>query len=242
MRLFLPLSLVLLPVIVTADVAIDSATAEQGAAAAAITFQHTVGAGADELVVCGSNIFGSAFNFVSATFNGDALVQVSSSVVGGTDSTYMWRLSAPDAGTHDVVLTWDGTGAAVYGYAASFTGVDTDDPVDGTFNVTGTGAALSQAATSSAGGMVMDCGYVSAAATPGTEGAGQTVITNDDILPSVSSYESASGASTTMSWGLGASVDWAHFGIALAPEGGAGAPSTDLDSMLYKSFTSLLWR
>lgn len=203
---------------VKAAVTFDAATSEQASAAASVTFSHTVAADANALIVCGSNIFGSFFSLVSATYNGDALVQVSSETIG-SDTFYMWRLLSPDTGTHDVVLTWDGTGGAVYGYSASFKGVDS---IAGTFNTNGSGSSLSNSVASAADGMAMDCGYVTASGTPGTEGAGQTEITNDGILPSVSSYKSSSGASTSFSWTLDGSVTWGYMGIGLAP---AGAPA-----------------
>ncbi len=213
------LALLLLASTAKAAVTFDSATSEQAAASNAVTFSHTVAADANALVVCGSNIFGSFFSFVSATYNGDALVQVSSETIGA-DTFYMWRLTNPDPGTHDVVLTWDGTGGAVYGYSASFKNVDS---IAGTFNTNGSGSSLSQSVASAADGMAMDCGYVSASGTPGTEGAGQTEITNDGLLPSVSSYKSSAGASTSFSWTLDGSVTWGYMGIGLAPAGSAPA-------------------
>jgi hypothetical protein len=223
------------PFVARGAVALDGSVTEQAAASDSITFSITVGADADELVVCGGNVFGSFFSLTGATYNGDSLVLVSSAATGGLDSAYMWRLSAPDSGTHDVVLTWDGTGGAVYGYAASFEGVDTGSPVDGFLAGTGSSSSLSKTVTSSAGGMVMDCGWVTAAGTPGTEGAGQTEITNGGTLPSVSSYKSAAGASTAMTWTLDGSVEWFHSAIALKADGGSAPAASDDPGSGYPS-------
>jgi hypothetical protein len=210
-----------------AAVELDGSVGVQAIAASELTFSITVGADADELVVCGGNLFGSIFNLTAATYNGDNLVLISSAATGDADSAYLWRLSSPDSGTHDVVLSWDGTGAAVYGFAASFQGVDTGAPVDGSLGGTGTGTSLSKTVTSSADGMAMDCSWVRFDGTPATPGAGQTEITNDDMLPMLSSYKSASGSSTAMTWTLPTSSSWWHAAIAFKAEGGGGGGGDD---------------
>src|SRR5690242_11384212 len=108
-----------LPATGQAAVAIDSVTSTTTAAGSA-TWSHTVGTGANRLLIVGIAIKNSQ-TVTSVTYGGVALTQATA--LANTGRLEVWRLVAPASGTANIVVTFAaGTGAAIG--AVSFTGVD----------------------------------------------------------------------------------------------------------------------
>ncbi len=145
----------------------------------------------------------------SITFNGMMLAPaaVATSDNVGSDIWY-GVVSGSDLVSSDIVVTFDkAVGVAQIG-AASFTGVDNAMPIGNTGTATSprnTDTNMgSLTVSTTAGNVVVDC--VRQSATDGfTFGAGQTELfeinsTNTGNQTTGSSYETATGSSTTMSW------------------------------------------
>lgn len=197
-------------------VELDFDSGAQSDSGAVVTFSHTVSGSDTYLLVGAWTLAGSLFTLDSITYNGDALVLVSST----TDGPYLYGLANPDAGTHNVVITFSGSAGLSTGQSISFTGVDQTEPVGWTFSQTGSGTSVSKDATSTANAMVADLIFGgNGVGQDAAAGGGQTEY-GEPYLAMKGSYELATGASTTMSWTLNDSVTWAHLGATLCPVGG----------------------
>lgn len=147
-----------------------------------------------------------------------------------------WELIAPAVQTSTVYVEWAGTQGEKGVVAVSYTGVDQATPKGTVASATGGGAAITVDAASVAGDLVADFaaftdsggGSLTLAA-----GAGQT--SRQEIEGSDLQYdgcgaseETASGASTTMSWTVSnSSIDgWGILAAALKAAGAGGGTTT----------------
>jgi hypothetical protein len=81
-----------------------------------LAIPHTVGSGDSRMLVVGTaseDTSTSDCDVTSVTFNGDTLTQAAQVYTVGdtvyTQCVELWYLAAPDEGTHDIVITWNGT-------------------------------------------------------------------------------------------------------------------------------------
>ena len=108
-------------------IAFDAASntnAIDGTSVQTLTWQHVVGAGANRiLIVCitGEDSTSSDVNVASVTWNGTALSQAVEKFQTAQMST-IYYLIAPESGTFDIVVTFDGVGTSVAANATSWTG------------------------------------------------------------------------------------------------------------------------
>lgn len=103
-----------------ADVAFDAATDGGANAGTSFIFSHTC-AGDERLLHVGFIWDPGADDVVSVTYNGVAMALLAKNLTGM--NRYLYRLIAPAAGTHDVVITTTG-GHTIFGGAESYTGAD----------------------------------------------------------------------------------------------------------------------
>jgi len=106
-----------------------SSTSSDGSAST-ISWNHTVAAGSDMALVV--YVYTSNDTAVSGvTYNGDAMTQVFASGFTSTQACYMFRLVAPDSGTHAVTVTYAAAVTYRAAGALSFSGVNQSSPVGG---------------------------------------------------------------------------------------------------------------
>ncbi len=105
--------------------------------ASSMRFPHTVGAGANRLLLVGVSHNNGNGSILSVTYGGTPMVFVSGVAVGTTVSNSLWRAIAPPSGTANIVVTFS---ASVNGSAgsASFSGVDQIAPLAGAVTASGT--------------------------------------------------------------------------------------------------------
>lgn len=129
-----------------------------------------------------------------------------------------YGITNPAAGSGSVTVTMSGsTDMRVTVY--TFSGIDQTTPVYADFGSSGTSSTPSRDCSSSSGMYVID--GVLWEEGPASVGADQTVISNGTSpLSSASSYEVATGATTTMSWTLTwGSYAWNIIAVAINPDG-----------------------
>jgi hypothetical protein len=98
-----------------------------------ITLSHTT-SGSERLMLVGVSIYNNASETVSnVTYNGAGLTPVGTAQEGTSSRVEIWRLIAPDTGTHDVVVTFsDNLDQTAKVGVMTFTGVHQTVPL-GTF-------------------------------------------------------------------------------------------------------------
>jgi hypothetical protein len=116
-------------------IALDDSSIATPAAASSLTWSHTV-SGADRVLsvqVTARDGAGTNNEATGVTYNGDAMTRVREDTSNfNTYRSSIWRLIAPDTGTHDVVVTFAGSvGIVAEAAGVSLTGVDQTTPVCG---------------------------------------------------------------------------------------------------------------
>jgi len=156
--------------------------------------------GSDLLLVVSICRPDNGINIVGVTYNGVALTELYSADANQYAPVDVWYLIGPATGTHDVVTTFASDIGASGFTIRSFTGVDQSTPLGPVASDYGYGANKSVAVTSVSGDLVIDA-MRSASAAPTVDGS-QTQDSNRTYagVYQATSYETASGVSTTMSW------------------------------------------
>ncbi|HEX9676925.1 MAG TPA: hypothetical protein VGA07_13200, partial [Anaerolineales bacterium] len=199
-----------------------------------ITISHAT-SGTDRLMLVGVTVNPNQDETVSSiTYNGTSLTLVGSAQQSNDARVEIWRLIAPDTGTHDVVISFSaslllGAKAGV----ATFTGVHQTTPL-GTFaSANGDSAGPATVDISSASNELVFDTVGCEGCTSLSVGAGQTQRWYLTALEnSNASFQELAGASTepgaatvTMSWTLGATNAWAIGAVPVKP---AGSGSVDI--------------
>jgi trimeric autotransporter adhesin len=212
------------------------------AATTTLTWSHTVNAGSNRVLIVGLSIDNGS-TATGVTYGGQAMTLVGRTVSAGNGTIELWSLVAPTVGTANIVASI-GTAEKVVGGAASFDGVDQATPTSGGVTGTaGTGSAASHAIASASGDLAIGVlwGNDGVAA---TEGGGQTtkwsfVTGAGSGNPRGVGSTEAGAASVTMSWTLGASVQWVVGGTSIkaAAVGNVAPTITNLsgDTMAYSA-------
>ena len=108
-----------------AAIAVDNTSSAHGDVSS-LTWAHTVGSGADRILIVGVSIDDSGTTISSVTYGGTTLLLVGQRA-GTQTRAAIYRLIAPSVGTSNVVVTLSSTDGVVGG-AVSFTGVDQTTP------------------------------------------------------------------------------------------------------------------
>lgn len=136
-------------------------------------------------------------------FNGNSMTQAASGSLS-SESSSIWYLEAPPAGAGSVIATVTNSGSDRVLLAQNYAGVLQTGALAVAGSAVGTSAAISFIGTASEGSCLMvDAAFGNG--DPGTVGAGQTTLTNQDLgfFFVGASYEILGAATTigTMSWG-----------------------------------------
>jgi hypothetical protein len=215
-------------------IAFDTAI-DVGTSGGAVTFSHTC-TGSDLLLVVAVAIRNNKSQTVtSVTYNGIDLSLERTAINGLSVRSEIWRLAGPATGANDVVVTLS-KGAKFAAAALSFTGVDQTTPTEIDNGATGSSTSPSVALNSTTDeAWIVDSVVFRSSTGTGLPtlvvGASQTEQTREflesgSIAGRVRQGTSTEGpispvASTTMSWTLGDSVDWATAAMQIRPLVGA---------------------
>ena len=207
------------------DLRVDIGNQSSGSTTgSSLTLSHTTDGDNRLMIVAVSMANPSGDAVVGITYNGDALTFV------GIETYYedseneaqveLWRLVAPDLGTHNVVIAL--SGGTSYGTAAgvmTFTGVDQTTPLGAFASAGGDSADATVNVTSGADELVFAAMMVEY---PGNyslmPGAGQTE--RWDLYTgsaNAGASTEAGAASVTMSWTFGANNQWVVGGVSIKP-------------------------
>jgi uncharacterized repeat protein (TIGR01451 family) len=187
-----------------------------------LTWAHSMGSGTNGILIVGVSNRRSNRTVVSVAYAGMNFQRAGFQNSGAnTTRMEMWYLLSPPAGTNNVVVTLSGSAAAVAG-AVSFFGVDQTAPIGAFSSAAGTGPNVSLLMASASNETVVD---VIAAPGPGlslTQGPNQTAqwigttgTAGNEVFGG--SSRTAGAAMVSLSWILGASVDWGIGAVSLKP-------------------------
>ncbi|MDQ8023504.1 MAG: DUF4347 domain-containing protein, partial [Moraxellaceae bacterium] len=221
---------------VTVGSTTSAATSTSGATS--LSWSHTVAAGSDRMLVV-SIAARNDGPVDTVTYGGQALTRLSSVIGDGVVVAEIWYLLNPTVGSANVVISLGSTHEFVAG-ATNFTGVDQTTPFGTVKTDADDGSTNSSASVSSAAGdVVID--VIALRQQDGTPsiGGGQSLLWTERVGNSsadptgASSYEIASGSSTSMTW---SSIDnnSAHAAIGVAIKATANtAPTVTITPTSY---------
>jgi len=206
-----------------AGICFDAASTSTPASAASFTWSHTVGTGANRILIVGVSIRNSSSQTVtSVTYAGAPLTNIGVQANGDVVRIEMWRLVNPPSGTANVVVTLSGQAKAVCG-ATSWTGVHQTTPLGTFVSATGSTNAPTVNASSATNEVVQDTVAAQGTVTA-TVGAGQTQRWNAGTSGQAAATNVRGAGSTepgaatvTMSYSLSASASWAIGAVSLKP-------------------------
>ena len=199
-------------------IAVDSVSSGTGTGSS-ITVSHTT-SGTNRLMLVGISGRASSGPAVvsGVTYNGVALSLVGSKTAYSLVTT-IYKLVAPDTGTHDVVVSFSTAPdkGGVVG-VVTFTGVSQTTPL-GTFaSASGSSTAPSVNVSSATGELVLDTLVDEDATVTMTAGAGQTERWNAQFTYMGGAGSTKAGDTTvTMSWTLSGSANWAIGAVPIKP-------------------------
>jgi len=162
----------------------------------------------------------SSVNVDAATYNGDALTHLATESSNDGNLIELWYLTAPDSGTHDVVVTWASSATRVTAAVTTWSGVDQTTPL-GTVNENHANAspAPTNYCASASGDLSVGVFGISDF---GDIGPGETSVFNDGFAPSgnnlLVTYKTASSPVTE--FGNTAGSYWVGLAVALKPSTG----------------------
>lgn len=201
---------------------VDAASSARDSSTSTLAWSHTVGAGADRVLVVGVSTRQGNRVVTGVTFGGLPLALVGTQTDGlSVVRATLFILVAPPSGTANVAITLSGQADVVAG-AVSFSGVYQASPVAGFLSAGGSGLLASVAVACAAGEVVVDTVAVQGSPLGIAAGGGQTQQWNlgtgvggNDVIGGGSTEPGA--ASVTMSWSLGAARPWAIGAARLRP-------------------------
>jgi pectate lyase len=224
-----------------AAIALDAASraATTSTGRTSLTWSHTVGGGADRVLLVGVAVEDSGTadaNITAVTYNGVALAAVPNSKRSGggtgiiqTQLFYLLNATLAGAGAHTVSVTTQGPVDGISAGAVSFTGVSQAVPGPAATNVDTSGAdSISTAITSTvANSWIVD---VVGSGNSGsfTPASGQTErwdIAASGMTGATSTKALGAAGSTTLGWAHNGANRLAHSLVAIAPSTG-GTPQT----------------
>ena len=219
-----------------AAISVDAVSTGKVTNLASLTFSHTVGSGANRLLIVGVTMTKGIETCTGVTYGGTALTLIGQSQAGDAAKAYLWKLASPPSGAASVVVTCSAA-ENFAGGAISFTGVNIN--TNGGFAAaSGTSTAPSVNVTSAAGELVVDAiaskgdGISLAVGTSKTlQWTNKTGTAKENALGGGSTE--AGAPSVTMSWTLGASKDWSIGAVSLMP-----APTIQADVTTSKTGAS----
>lgn len=212
---------------VYAAIAFDAKSSGTSVAAATLTFAHTVGGGANRLLLVATSDYDGTVNQpTGVTYNGVALTKIGGLASAGNDVATLWGLKNPPSGTFNVVITWAGTPGNGIGGASSWTGVDQTTP----WGVAATATAGAGQPSVNVAGTVASSIVVDAFAVDDPTNVALTA--TGTLLHSIAtgangegggSQWKAGGGTITMNW-TGATSSWSIVAVEIFAAAAAPAP------------------
>lgn len=204
--------------------AIDAISSTHGTGSS-LTFAHTC-SGSNRLLIVWVSYFDSADTPTGATYNGVAMTAIpSSTAANGNYKIAGFYLIAPATGTNNVVVSFSGDMSDMGAGAVSLTDAHQTVPLGTAVTATGTNTTPSVTVSTSAGEIVVDGLVIVHGGTLTVDGS-QTQrwnsIASNGFEKYAGSTETASGASTAMSWGNSSSQAWAQGAVPVKPVSGGG--------------------
>ena len=201
-----------------------------------LSWTHTVGAGANRILIVGISYRDGNVSSTSVTYGGVALILIGAQNAGGNQNrTELWYLLAPSSGTANVAVLMSAS-KKIDAASVSFTGVSQTTPL-GTFSTaTAQSTAASVNVSSAPGAVVIDTVTANGDANSLAVNASQTQLWNTfsgngDAGNARSGGSTKPGASTTtMSWTLGASKPWSMVAVSINP--GPSSPNFTILKMV----------
>jgi Peptidase family C25 len=210
-------------------IAPDATASATGSCGTPLTWQHTIGATAnDRYLLVGVSTGASAVTPTSVTFGSQTMGLLTSQVTG-TSGTFIYGLVAPTRGTGTITVTLPAGPCSVVGGSLSYTGVAQTASTGAPATAGGTGTTASVSPSTVQGDKVISV-LTSNGATSATPQAGATVRwsgTSGTIL-GTGDTATRTGAGTfnvTMSWNLAPSSEFALAAIPIR----AAAPTRAFD-------------
>ncbi len=220
-----------------AAIAFDSVATKTATNAASVTWSHTVGTGADRVLIVGlatEDTSSTVLNVSAITYGGVALTAASgSAATAGSstlDKTQLFYLLNPPSGTGTVSVTFGGAVNGVSAGSTSLSGVAQTVPGAVAINTAASGTTISAAVSvATAGSWVVDVANSGASNGTLTAGSAQTKrwgVSQSSSGGAGSTAAPAATGTTTMSWTAGSSSQLALSAAVFAPStGGATTPS-----------------
>lgn len=195
--------------------------AGDGSGVSSMTWSHVV-SGSDRLLLVGVyQTAGDTTTISSVTYNGVAMTEVLREVEATLKVTCaIYRLIAPDTGTHDVVVTFSGTVSDCGGGSCSYTGVHQTTPLGTAVKASAlSGGPATVDASSAAGEIVFGAlGTISIDVAVGTGVNDRWEYEVDGSAGHISAGGDKTGAaSVTMSWTLTTGTSWAIGAVPIKP-------------------------
>jgi hypothetical protein len=186
-----------------------------------LTWSHALGSGTNRLLMAHVSTANFGVTTTGVTFNGDAMTLVHAEAHSQGEAS-LWRLIAPDTGTHDIVATFSAATSAKHSISVSYTAVDQTTPL-GTANGRN-GSATDPLVLSGANAVATASGnlafgvFFSGSTNTFSAGSGETLV--QSYGPNYSSaviVESASGATVDLdpTDSASANVPYASIGVAI---------------------------
>lgn len=195
-------------------------TGSSDPSSATLTWSHTC---TDATLLVVTVAESRAVTVTGVTYNGDALTLAIEDNTG-TPYASIWYRVNPDAGAHDIVVTYSSAITVPRAGGASFKGTDTSSPLGATANESGSAAAKSiDITTTMAGSAVIDC--VGDLGTIHTPASGQTTI-NTDGNNRIGGYEIVGATGTySQNWNSNDSISRAYCHVAAEFKEPASGPT-----------------
>ena len=207
-----------------AAITVDNTATTTASAATSLTWLHTVGSGADRILIVAMSYRTGNVSSFSVKYGGTSLTSIADvSPLGNQNKSQLWYLLAPPVGTANVTVTWT-TSAQVVGASVSYTGVDQTSPL----GLAAVGASIVSSQTASvtvvsgSGQLVVDCVSADGDAISLTSGGSQTQkwstgtgTAAGDVRGGGSTQPGA--LATIMTWTLGANTQWSIAAVPLMP-------------------------
>jgi len=204
-------------------IAVDAVSTNKGTSSP-ITVSHTT-SGANRLMLVGISVWGlvGVEGVSSIKYNNVDLTLVGTESPISEERVWLYKLKAPDTGTHDLVVTFSAppVDGAVVG-VITFTGVDQTTPLGTYAGNTGNSNEASVNVSSASGELVFDTIFVYSGSAA-TVGALQTQRWNETQNDAVGTGSTEPGAATvTMSWDFSGYDTWGICAVPIKPSGTNG--------------------
>lgn len=129
-------------VITNPAIGFDSSSTRSTNNGNALSWAHTVGAGANRLLVVALSLRHTGAQAATAvTYNGTNLTPLIIRTNNNNARVELWYLINPPSGTANVAITWSGASTRAVGGAMSFSGVDQTTPLEDPEGATGNSTA-----------------------------------------------------------------------------------------------------